>query len=520
MAIAAIWARISTPKQGSLEGDVAEVKPWLEAQGYIVPQDKILMIDWSSLSLMECPDMQKLWGWVTSGEISAIGMFDRDRLHSEPAHKLLFLEECERHGVKILAKYGPPLLDGDEGKLIEHALTLGKKKQVLRAQISSKVHLVERATVKGLPTTCQAPLGYGWDNSRSRLLANAHWETASLIWQLALAGTRLKGIRRELHRRGIPSPRGREWWSESTIRGVVKDTVYYGEYRALKRENCEPKQRRGNTYGKTSSKRLPGIPLPNIVVESPIVTKQQFEWVQVRLEENRRNAKRNGKRDYLLKGMIVYQGDGLRYFARTIRGNCWAYIYPWRGNRTENPRPYLPGRKLEAQVETVAREVLTSREVLERELGWRRSAISESIARIENELRSLERKATANANAESELVGLRIRDKVSDDAYERQLGLLQTERQWIQEHRNRLKAELGKLRNQSIALVGLEQLKDRVEERLASQDFADRRFVLEALGTKVIVTPEDEIEVEFAIPTEAPGDAIAVNLPLSACPRY
>lgn len=53
-------------------------------------------------------------------------------------------------------------------------------------------------------------------------------------------------------------------------------------------------------------------------------------------------------------------------------------------------------------------------------------------------------------------MGLRIRGKVSDEAYEKQLALVQVERRWIQEYHKRLKADLVKLQNQSVSLVGLE----------------------------------------------------------------
>jgi len=457
--------------------------------------------------------------------MDALGILDRDRLNAIGLQRLIFLSECKDAGIELVICQGPPILDEPEGQLVELALAIGKERQVLRAQQGSRDALRERATVKGLPTTCQAPYGYRWNESRTRLLATTEWENRALIVRLFLEGAAIKGIQRELHERTIRSPKGREWWPEPTIWLILLDTVNYGEYRALRREAIEPKLRRGTvdgrpTYGKSSSKKLLGIPLPNIEVERPIITKAQHDWILQRLEQNKLNAKRNGKRDYLLKGLIQYQGDGLRYYGRHIRGDCWAYVYSRRGNGHENPRTYLPGRRLEAQVETLAREVLTGQEVLEHELGWRQSVISESIAQTENELRSLERKSNANANAEVELVGLRIRGKVSDEAYERQLALLQAERRWILERRERLTGDLARLQRESASLVGLEQLRARVEEKLASQDFVDRRFLLEALGTKVVVTTEGRIEVEFAITAEPPKDAIAFNLPLNACPRY
>lgn len=269
----------------------------------------------------------------------------------------------------------------------------------------------------------------------------------------------------------------------------------YGEYRALWRESIEPKVRRGNTYGGSSSKHLPGIPLDNIVVERPIITKAQHDWITDRLEQNRLNSRRNGKRDYLLRGIIYYGGDNLRYYGRNIRGDSWCYVYLPRGQRNSNPRPYLPGRKLEAQVEVLAREVLTSHEVMERELGSQYGAIQESVARLEEELRRLDREENSNHNAEVELLGLRVRykDRISDEAFERQLTRIETKRKWITEQRERIVEQLSDLKAKSVSLAGLEQLREKVEQRLASKEFMDRRFVLEALGTRVVVTTEGTI---------------------------
>ncbi|NVM22820.1 MAG: recombinase family protein [Desulfobacterales bacterium] len=522
MAIAAIWARISTEPQQSLASQVARAKAELEKRGYFIPHERILKVDWTSLDLFHCPQFQELRRWILSREIQGLGILDRDRLNAIGLQRLIFLSECKEQGVELVICQGPPILDEPEGQLVELALAIGKERQVLRAQQGSRDALRERATVKGLPTTCQAPYGYDWDDTRTRLVANGFWENRALIVSHFLEEPTIKGVRRELHSRGILSPKGKDWWPEPTIWLILADTVNYGEYRALRRENIEPKARRGNTYGKTSSRKSPGIRLPNIVVEKPIITKAQHEWIVQRLEQNRLNSKRNGHRDYLLRGLIHYEGDNLRYYGRTIRGDSWCYIYSPRGERDGNPRPYLPGRKLEAQVETMAREVLTSHEVLEQELGWQQEAIQGTITKLEGELRRLDRQENANRNAEVELVGLRSRykDRISDEAFERQLIQIETERKWIAEQRGRVSEELSKLRTKSASLVGLEQLREQVEQKLESAEFADRRFVLEALGTRIIVTTEDAVEVEFAIPTKPPKDAIALSVPLSVCPRY
>jgi len=81
--------------------------------------------------------------------------------------------------------------------------------------------------------------------------------------------------------------------------------------------------------------------------------------------------------------------------------------------------------------------------------------------------------------------------------------------------------KLDQLRKQSVSLVGLEQLRRQMAEKLNSTDFADRRFILEALGTRVIVTTEGALEVEFTIGDRKDKDgAIVLNSPLNACPQY
>ena len=517
--IAAVWARVSTEPQQTLDSQVARSKEELEKRGYVIPPERVLKVDWTSLDLLSCPQFQQLRHWVVNKEIKAVCVFDRDRLQAKAVQRLLFLSDCRDNQVEVVVCQGPPLQQDSDGEWVEFGLAKSKEISVLRAQQGSRDALRERATVKGLSTNNHAPYGYDFDESHTRLVVNANWETRSLIINEYLKGNTLKGVAKELQKRGILSPKGREYWPEPTIFLILKDSVNYGEYRALRRESVEPISRRGNTYGKSSSKHLPGIPLTNIVVERPIITQSQHEWIQERLAQNKRNASRNGKRDYLLRGMIYYQGDNLRYYGQDIRHISWAYKYYHRG-KNGNPRAYLPGRKIETQVEAKAREILTCNEVVEHELGFAEAAIQESVSKLERELKRLDRKSNENINAESELVNLRIHGKVSDEAYDLQMVLLLAERRWASEERERITQRLADLRKKSVSLVSLDQLRQQMADRLFSDKFADRRFVLEALNTKVIVTTEGAIEVEFTIGGDENDGGIVLSSPLNACPRY
>jgi DNA invertase Pin-like site-specific DNA recombinase len=120
MKTGAIWARISTDQQTTLPDQVARAKEKLLEKGYAVPEDRILAVDWTSLDLFNCPQFQRLYGWVKRKEIQALGILDRDRLQCQPEERLTFLAECKQAGVEWVLCQGAPIIDDDTGTLLEH----------------------------------------------------------------------------------------------------------------------------------------------------------------------------------------------------------------------------------------------------------------------------------------------------------------------------------------------------------------------------------------------------------------
>ena len=86
--VAAIWCRVSTSDQREMSLDSQEeaVRKVLDKQGLEAPPRYVLKVDWTSLDLMACPQFQQLRGWIASGEISAVGVLDRDRLQAQGLH--------------------------------------------------------------------------------------------------------------------------------------------------------------------------------------------------------------------------------------------------------------------------------------------------------------------------------------------------------------------------------------------------------------------------------------------------
>ena len=134
--IGGVFARGTTKKQTglSLTNQIRMAKVKLESKGYIVPDDKVIAVDWTSLDLYSCPDFQKLRQWIRNGDIKALAIFDRDRLNAQGLQRFTFLAECREAGVELIICQGPPILDESGGVTLEMVLALGKESSVMRSR--------------------------------------------------------------------------------------------------------------------------------------------------------------------------------------------------------------------------------------------------------------------------------------------------------------------------------------------------------------------------------------------------
>ncbi|MDP2948104.1 MAG: recombinase family protein [Chloroflexota bacterium] len=527
--VAAIWCRISDPKQMSLDSQEVAVRRALEAQGYETPPRYVLKTDWTSLDLMACPEFQQLRGWIASGEVQAVGTLDRDRLQAQGLQRLLFLSECKERGVQIITAQGVPMLDGGEGQLVELALALGKEKSVLRAQQGARDGLRDRAKLKGLPPVPKNPYGYTWDKARTCLIPNSNWPHAQFICRAGLEGWPIRRIMKELHHRGVASPTGKEWWPPNSVHWILSSPVYGGRYYALRQESVVPLRRRGETYGRSSGRVKPlseAMALLNITVENPPLTWDEWLAVQDRLKANKLQAQRNAKRDYLLRSIVFCDAHGRRYHGEP-RGGHWRYTC--RGNSPPGskrcPKPYLPGPGLEEEVKALCRKVLSSPDIIERELRQRQGTIKATEESLRKSLTTLERKEARNLDAETNLLLEKARGDASSEAYARAMARLKAERAWIVEERQRLQAQLVTARQGEALVLGLAQARERLAAKLQRASAEDWRMVFNALAVEVHVNEDGTTEVAIAIPMEEASEIVS-HTPgrlaggLGVSPRY
>jgi len=507
--LAAVWWRVSTDDQREASPDtqIQEAVALAQQEGYHVPEEYILGTDWHSLTVWECPPMERLKELIRNRTIHAIFMYDADRGPSKPVHRLLFRAMCQEYGVRIRCCHGQ-VPDGDMGEVMEFLSAWSKEKQVYRAQQGARDGLRDRAALRGLPPTSAAPYGYRWNGSQFEPDSTTA-PIARRIWDMALEGVPLRHIARTLTRAGIPSPAGRPRWSTSTLARILSDPAYKGEYVALRTQRVEPKMRLGATYGKSTHRPRDArdhIPLPGLVSEA-LVTAEEYARVQERLARNRAQG---GKvvQAYLLRGMIRCEicgrhcrGKLQRYRDRTY------YHYVCNGaerrvDGTRCPLCSINGPSLEARIWDRVVSFLTNPEVFLTAVEDQRRGHREMVQQIDASIRRLEKRLGRIGDAEAKALSEHVRKMASEEAYKRVAAELRAERVWVSEELERQRKALDDAQNMVVSVDAIKALYPALVARIQRATFEDKRFVLECLDAQVTVGPSG-VSLSLAVPESA-----------------
>lgn len=148
--------------------------------------------------------------------------------------------------------------------------------------------------------------------------------------------------------------------------------------------------------------------------------------------------------------------------------------------------------------------LLGDAEFVEAELRRKQGITEESEASLRRELDSLERQERTERDVEARAFRLAARGTVSEAVYDQEVGLIRTKQRGIAEKKGRLEQQLADLERYRFNPQSVELLRQRLESRLVGATAEDKRFVLEALGTKVIVQSDGTWELELQVPRDLP----------------
>ena len=487
--------------------------PWLEEQ--------IFRDDGYSGASLKRPGLQRLRDAVAQGQFDRVLITAPDRLARKYIHQVLLVEEFEQAGCTI------DFLDHPMGQSPDDQLLLqirGAVAEYERSLIAERLrrgrrHKYQAGTL--LPWTTP-PYGYRLDVDHPRSVAGVRLEpaeaaiVAELFAQYLELGQTLAGLAKQLMARQVPTPSGGTRWGIASLRCILTNPAYTGVVYAGRTQVCQSRRRRSPLapVGKRSSGCSPTPAAEWIVVGHipAIVSKEQFDQVQAKLEANKRLAGRNNHaHQYLLRALVscglcrlACSGQTRRRYSYYVCAGKWHVVQSYEAARC--PSRLIPMRSLDAVVWDDLCTVLTQpeliRQALERSQGgaW---APQEAQARRENlrkGIRHLEQQIERLTEAYlAEVVGLEEYGRRRQEI-ERQLEALRAQQQ-------QLALQIAQQHDLAQIAAQIESFCTRVQQGLEQATFEQKRQLVELLLDRVVVTNE-EVEIRYVIPTNPRSETI------------
>ncbi|MGI8682427.1 MAG: recombinase family protein [Mycobacteriales bacterium] len=169
------------------------------------------------------PAYKRMLGDIAAGRITAVVVWDLDRLTRRPIEVEDFIGLADRHGVALASIGGDCDLSTDNGRMFARI-----KGAVARAEIERKSARQKRANLQraqaGRPSAGRRPFGYSGDR-----MAVVEGEAAEVRKAAAalVAGSSLRGIVADMTRRGVRTTLGGPWQS-TQLRRVLSNPRYAG----------------------------------------------------------------------------------------------------------------------------------------------------------------------------------------------------------------------------------------------------------------------------------------------------
>src|SRR5215213_9089154 len=105
MRTAAIYARVSTPRQGrqqTIESQLTVLKSWADENGHELSSENVYTDEGYSGSRLDRPGLDALRDGVEDGAFEVVGALSPERLARKYACQVLLLEEFKRSGCEIV----------------------------------------------------------------------------------------------------------------------------------------------------------------------------------------------------------------------------------------------------------------------------------------------------------------------------------------------------------------------------------------------------------------------------------
>ena len=503
MERAALYARVSTRRQeqeATIESQVERVLAYAQQNSYEVKPEHQYIDQAVSGQRLARPALDRLRDAALTGAFTVLLCLSPDRLARNLGAQQVILHEMKQAGVFVRFVSQPDLSEDPESQLL--VSIQGAFAEYERVMISERMRRGRAYKLRhGQSVPTQAPYGYRYQPARAGV--GSCWvvvaEQALIVKQVFAwyteQGLPLTRLAERLNDRPTPGPRGGRW-NPSTLGRMLRQAAYKGTayYNRRQSDTSGIGQRRRQGRGVLRFPRY--LPRPAeewIEISVPaIVDEKTWQAAQKRLAMNAQFSRRNSRRTYLLRGLLVCGVCGY-----TLQGHTSAQRSYYRCTHGGKHRPpdvsqhtcSLPAESVEALIWQSLSELLQDPQQIEQ--AW--TALQAQQAAPPSEVSRWQQRQALLRKQRQRLL----------DAYQADVISLEE----LIERQNPLDLELRDLQKrladapQPVPLqISLETFTQRIQRALAATDPATRQEVLRLLIERIVVTDE-ALTVQYIVPT-------------------
>jgi site-specific DNA recombinase len=261
---------------------------------------------------LDRPGLESLRQAIADGLIDCVVILDPDRFSRKLSHQLLLTEEFEKAGVELVF-VNFEWQDSPEGRLFYSIR--GAVSEYEREKITERMKRGQMQKAKqGRPPIGVYHYGYDYDpNTETISINKREAKVVKHIYNSLIQGMTPAGIAISLTEAEIPTKKGKTFWNRQTIRQILMNPSYKGEWNF--KEYI--------------------IPMP-VIIEP-----EMWEQAQKILQESIKSWKQKTKRQYLLSGLLICGDCGLTMYG--VYAKNWGKHYRGYTCRKSSSTNRVPG---------------------------------------------------------------------------------------------------------------------------------------------------------------------------------
>jgi len=348
---AVIYARVSTDRQRekhTIDSQLSVLPDIIKQKDYMLILDPYVDNGISGETIEERPAMTKLLEDAERGLFDAVFVVDLDRLTR--ARKSIDWEiikdSLRKGGVKVITPGTEYDFEDDDQEFMSDLfsrISAFEKKKILRRMLRGKQEKARQGKFFG----GRALYGYTChEDTKEYEVVEAEARTVRLIFSLSIKGLSIRKIAEELDQSGIPTPstvRGTSKskksgrWAISTVRKILNNTAYHGEYERWKHKRVDRTIITTRMKDEWVTTNIPAI-----------ITKDTYNQAHEALRDRQTLSIRNTKRKYLLSGLLHCESCGCKMTGECSKGKQDLLYYICHNGRRKFLETPCPIRSVKA----------------------------------------------------------------------------------------------------------------------------------------------------------------------------